>query len=180
MLNFKNLFSFLSFFLSFFFPLLLRVIQVTNLQSQTKIVGTLKANTVFSLLVLSFSLPMLYCDSVTKSCTPTLRVREDTKVSEQFILRLQLDAVDFRYFVFSFPDAEFLHLSLMQSILGILYPVSRMQNFYIRLYAVDFRYFVKLSTSHMQNFCIKLDAVNFRHFVSSFPDAKFLHLSLMQ
>ena len=67
----------------------------------------------------------------------------------------------------------------MQSILGILYPVSRMQNFYIRLYVVDFRYFVKLSTSHMQNFCIKLDAVNFRHFVFSFPDAKFLHLSLM-
>ena len=33
------------------------------------------------------------------------------------------DAVDFMYFVFSFPDAEFLHLSLMQSILGILYPV---------------------------------------------------------
>ena len=33
---------------------------------------------------------VVYCDSVTKSSTPTLRGREDIKMSQQFRLRLQL------------------------------------------------------------------------------------------
>ena len=69
--------------LSFFFFLLLRAIQVTNLQSQTKIVEKLTANTVF-FPSRAFLFPPndVYCDSVTKTCTK--RVRKDTKVSQQF------------------------------------------------------------------------------------------------
>ena len=88
MLNFKNLFSFLS-FLSFFFFLRTRVIQVTNLQSQAKILGTLRANTVFfSLLALFFSLLILFIAFIHQIVSPTLRRQEDTKVSQQFWLKL--------------------------------------------------------------------------------------------
>ena len=52
-----------------------------QLQSQTKIVGTLKPNAVFFLLV---PLKVVYRSSVTKSCTPTLRGQGNTKVSQQF------------------------------------------------------------------------------------------------
>ena len=80
-------FFFQSFFLSFFFFLLLRATQLTNLQSQTKIVEKLTANTVF-FPSRAFLFPPndVYCDSVTKTCTK--RVRKDTKVSQQFWLRL--------------------------------------------------------------------------------------------
>ena len=43
------------------------------------------------------------------------------------------DAVDFRYFVSTFPNAKFLHLSLMQSILGILYAVLLLNAKFLRL-----------------------------------------------
>ena len=110
-----------------------------------------------------------------------------------------LDAGGLRYFVSSFPDAEFLHLSLMQLILGILYPVSQMQNFCILTWCRRFEVLIFASSfpdveflhlSLMQSIlgiCIQflrcrifasyLDAVHFRYFVSSFPDEKFLHLS---
>ena len=69
------------------------------------------------------------------------------------------DAVDFKYFLSSFPDAKFLHLSYNKC--------SRLKVFCIQFSDAEFLH-------------IKLDAVDFRYFVSSFPDAKFLHLSLMQ
>ena len=55
------------------------------LQSQTKIVGTLKPNAFFfpsraPLLALKF----VYRGSVTESRTPTLRGQGDTKVSQHF------------------------------------------------------------------------------------------------
>ena len=156
-LSFKNLVTFFLFFLSLF--LLLTVIQVINLQSpsQTKIQlwqGHLKQTLFFSLLVLSFSLPMLFIaiqspnrvhqhwgDEKRHNSVPTILTETATRCCQfqvfciQFprgrIFAYQLDAGDLRYFVSSFPDAEFLHLSLMQSILGILYPVSQMQNFCI-------------------------------------------------
>ena len=56
-----------------------------ELQSQTKIVGTVNAKAFFSLPVLSFSPPnVVYCHSVGKSCTPTLKGGEHTKPSQQF------------------------------------------------------------------------------------------------
>ena len=62
---------------------------LTELQSQTKIVGTLKPNGVFFLLVLPLSLSkFFYRRSVTKSCTPTLTGHGDAKLSQQFWLKL--------------------------------------------------------------------------------------------
>ena len=66
-----------------------RPINVSQLQSQTKIVGTLKLKPHFLPTRTSLFPPnVVYCDSVGKSCTPTLRGGEDTKRSQQFRLRL--------------------------------------------------------------------------------------------
>ena len=59
-------------------------------QSRTKIVGTLDAKPFFPSRASLFPPNVVYFDSVTKSCTPTLRGREDTKMSQQFWLRLQI------------------------------------------------------------------------------------------
>ena len=58
-----------------------------NLQSQTKIVGILRLNTVF-FPPFPPSLPpnVVYCSSLTKSCPLTLEGPEDSKVSQQFWL----------------------------------------------------------------------------------------------
>ena len=124
-LNFtcKNLVSFVfSFFLSFFFTCHGHSSDKPTVPDKnTAAVGTLFLCFPFpsQCCLLRFSHQIVYTN---------IGGREDTKVSLQFWLRLWLDAVNFRYFVSSFPDVEFLHLSLMQSILDILYPVSQMQN----------------------------------------------------
>ena len=76
----------------------------------------------------------------------------------------------------SFTDAEFLHRTLTRSILGILFPVSQMQNFFILARCSRFWVFC-VQFSDAQFLHIKLDAVDIRY---QFPDAEFLHLSLMQ
>ena len=157
MLNFKNLFSFLS-FLSFFFFLRTRVIQVTNLQSQAKILGTLRANTVFFFPSSAFLFPpnTVYCihspnrvanieETRRHKSAPTILTEIVTWCSRFYVFCIQFPRMRDAEFLhlslmqsilgifncIQFPDAEFLHLSLMQSILGILYPVSQMQNFCI-------------------------------------------------
>ena len=87
MLNFKNLVSFFfSFFLFFFFTSHSHSSDKPTVPDKnTAVVGTLKANTVFFFPSCAFLFPpnAVYCDSVTKSCTPTLGRQEDTKVTQQ-------------------------------------------------------------------------------------------------
>ena len=80
------LYSFLSFFFFFFFTSHGHSSDKPTVPDKnTAVVGTLKANTVFSpSCAFLFPPNTVYCDSVTKSCTPTLGGREDTKVSLQF------------------------------------------------------------------------------------------------
>ena len=60
-----------------------------ELQSQTKIVQTLPPNAVFFASGLSpRPLNVGYRSKLTKSSTPTLRVQENSKVSQQLQLRL--------------------------------------------------------------------------------------------
>ena len=113
MLNFKNL-VFLLFFLSFFFFFLTSQSHLrdkpTIPDKNTSIVGTLKGNTVFSFLVLSFSLPMQF--NAIQSPNRAHQHLGDEK-SQKCPSNFDWDG------------------SLMQSILGILYSVSQMQNFCI-------------------------------------------------
>ena len=146
--------SFFLFFLSFFlvFCYFSESFKWQIYSPRQKYLGHLKQTLFFPSRTFLFLPNAVYCVSVTKTRTPTLRGWKDTKVSQQFWLRLLLHLLNFRYLVFSFPDAEFLYSSLMRSILVILYPVSQMQNFCIKLDAVNFRYLV--SSFQMQNFCI--------------------------
>ena len=74
-LNFKNLFSFHSHSSD----------KPTVPDKNTAVVGTLEVNTVFfPCCAVLFRPNAVYCDSVTKSCTPTLGGRKDTTVSLQF------------------------------------------------------------------------------------------------
>ena len=147
------LFSFLSF--SFLTSHSHSSDKATSPDQNTAVVGTLKANTVF-LPSCAFLFPpnAVYCDSVTKSCTPTLGGREDPKCPYNF-------------------DGD---CSLMLSILGNLYSVSQMQNFCILAWCSGFS-ILCIQFLRCRIFASYLDAVDFRYFVSSFPDAKFLHLS---
>ena len=77
---------------------------------------------------------------------------------------------------FSFSDAEFLHRSLMRSILDILYPVSQLQNFYILARCSRFWVFC-LKFSDAEFLYIKLGAVDIRYLVSSFQMQNFCILA---
>ena len=87
LLNFENLVSFFFSFFLFFFTSHSHSSDKPKVPDKNiAVVGTLKANTVFFFPFCAFLIPSnaVYCDSVTKSCTPTLGEREDTKVSLQF------------------------------------------------------------------------------------------------
>ena len=88
MLNFKNLFSFLSFlFFCFFY-----VPESSKWQTYSprqKYLGHLEQTLFFfSLLALFFSLLILFITFIHQIVSPTLRGQEDTKVSQQFWLKL--------------------------------------------------------------------------------------------
>ena len=58
--------------------------RLSDLQSQTKTVGTLPPNAVFLFWPISSPSNVGYHSKLTKSCTPTLGGQEDSKVSQQF------------------------------------------------------------------------------------------------
>ena len=113
MLNFKNL-VFLLFFLSFllfFFTSQSHLSDKPTIPDKnTAIVGTLKGNNVFSFLVLSLSLPMLF-----------IAIQSPNRVHQYWGDEKSQKC----------PSSFDWDCSLMQSILGILYSVSPMQNFCI-------------------------------------------------